>query len=457
MLHIQNESVRQRMLQEGRVQSGLRHPNIVAVTDIVDAHGSMGLVMELIDGPTLERWLASNQPTLEEAEFIFLSVLSGMERAHQEGLIHRDLKPGNVMMAPVDGRYMPKVTDFGLAKALHGAPAEYKATMTGVMMGTPAYMAPEQIRDASGVDHRADIFSLGCMLYELVCGTVPFDQDDWVEVLGAIKKGLFISSRIRKPELPERIQLAIEGALQVQVSERIQSVAELRAIATGGLSESRSGPVVLPLKPLSSTPRFLTQPEPVSGRLPTPRLEPPPPAVPKLPPPPPPEPKPASLSALAWVGIGTAIGLLLLGIAVGGIWFFNQPAPVAAISTPLPVETTPPPAATPVAQPIEPEDRPPLPEKVREKARITPVLATPTPALAVHQPEGAIRVKATGAPPEVTITGGGKTWTSGAVPVGSYVISASYGGEPQRFPVVVEEGQTLYLKCDGAFRQCKVQ
>lgn len=151
VLHVNNDSVKQRMIQEGQVQSGLRHPNIVTVTDIVDVNGAPGLVMELVEGPTLDNWLQNHRPSMADAEALFHGILNGMERAHAHRLIHRDLKPANILLAPVDGRWVPKIADFGLAKA-QGKSLDLKRTQAGVMMGTPAYMAPEQIKDASAVD-----------------------------------------------------------------------------------------------------------------------------------------------------------------------------------------------------------------------------------------------------------------------------------------------------------------
>ncbi|HNH48672.1 MAG TPA: serine/threonine-protein kinase, partial [Myxococcota bacterium] len=269
VLHVNNDSVKQRMIQEGQVQSGLRHPNIVTVTDIVDVNGSPGLVMELVEGPTLDSWLQNHRPSMEDAEALFHGILNGMERAHAHRLIHRDLKPANILLAPVDGRWVPKIADFGLAKA-QSKTLDLKRTQAGVMMGTPAYMAPEQIKDASAVDHRADIFSLGCLLYELMVGQVPFHDEDWIEVLHRIRKGDYQPPEEANPLLPPRICAAIRSCLVVDVNGRVGTVSGLRAILLGEGEGAMSGPVAMssisPLVSLPGAPTLMGEGTPAPSR-----------------------------------------------------------------------------------------------------------------------------------------------------------------------------------------------
>ncbi|MCA9493822.1 MAG: serine/threonine protein kinase, partial [Myxococcales bacterium] len=169
LLTVQGRSISQRLVQEGRVQARLRHPNIVAVTDYVEHDGRPGLVMEYVDGPSLQEWLAKHgRPDPEVAEQWFRAVVGAVAHAHAQGLVHRDLKPGNVLLQPVGDELVPKVADFGIAKVLvDDGVASAVSTRTGLPMGSPPYMAPEQIRSAKDVDRRADVFSLGCILYEL--------------------------------------------------------------------------------------------------------------------------------------------------------------------------------------------------------------------------------------------------------------------------------------------------
>lgn len=228
VLNHTGETVRQRLLQEGRVQATLRHPNVVAVTDVLDVNGQPALLMEFVDGPTLEQWLwdLGQAPPLDEALRIFDAILSAVEAAHATGLVHRDLKPANVLM---DGS-TPKVTDFGLAMAT-GAGTRH--TRTGSTMGTPAYMAPEQIRDTKSVDARADLFALGAILYELVSGVRAFQGQDVLELMNAVAKGEYRPLQTRLPSVPPRIVEAVDGCLIVDPDKRIPDCAALRAVLAG--------------------------------------------------------------------------------------------------------------------------------------------------------------------------------------------------------------------------------
>ena len=164
LLTLSNPKIRERLIREGKVQAGLQHPNVVTVTDVLDVDGAPALLMEKIDGPDLQTWLHEHTPDLNQARHVFDCILSAMEHAHSLNIVHRDLKPANVLMAQNhQGQWIPKVTDFGLAKAL-ARDADPSSTRTGQPMGTPAYMSPEQVRDAKNVDQRTDIFALGCIL-----------------------------------------------------------------------------------------------------------------------------------------------------------------------------------------------------------------------------------------------------------------------------------------------------
>lgn len=164
-----------RLVTEGRVQSNLKHENIVHVSEILDVDGVPGLVMEYFPAPSLGQWLSLYRPDIQETESLFQGILAGVAHAHSQGVVHRDLKPGNVLLAASDVAITPKVADFGLAK-LFGDESGGQGTRTGMTMGTPAYMPPEQLRDAKGTDQRADIWALGCLLYELIMGRAPFSE-----------------------------------------------------------------------------------------------------------------------------------------------------------------------------------------------------------------------------------------------------------------------------------------
>jgi len=245
VLTIASVQIAQRLIQEGRVQATLRHPNIVAVTDIVDLSGSPGLIMELINGPSLDDFLVKEQLSLDQIDALASGILSGVAAAHAQDLIHRDLKPANIMLAITPNGLVPKVTDFGLAKILGGGEG-FSNTRTGSTMGTPHYMSPEQIRDSKNVGPRADVFSLGAILYEMVAGRRAFDGSDLLAIFNAVANGDVRPVRELRPDVPERMERAINGALAVELTDRIASVAELLAVWSGDSSPvsaiSSSGP-----------------------------------------------------------------------------------------------------------------------------------------------------------------------------------------------------------------------
>lgn len=243
ILELTSDTIRERLLTEGQAQATLNHPNIVAVTDILDLDGQPGLLMEYIDGPSLEDALVEYPFTLDDLEALFLGIVDGVEAAHGLGFVHRDLKLANILLEPTPQGFVPKITDFGLAKVLSNRIAA-SATQTGVAMGTPGFMAPEQVRDAGKVDERADFFSLGCVLYEMVSGKRTFPGDEVLQIYIAVTKVDFIPIREHVPDLPDRFEAAIRGCLQKDPDERIPDAATLRAVLAGQIGWDK-GPVAL--------------------------------------------------------------------------------------------------------------------------------------------------------------------------------------------------------------------
>jgi tetratricopeptide (TPR) repeat protein len=232
VLKMPTQAVRDRLLSEGRAQGSLSHPNVVNVTDLIEVDGSPGLVMELIPGVSLADHLRMHALSLPQADSLARGILEGVLAAHAAGLVHRDLKPANILLLPTQGTVVPKVTDFGLVKLVDVATGSSQ-TRTGSAMGTPSYMAPEQVRDASSVDARADVFSLGAVLYELVTGRRSFVGDDMLEVFQAVVDGRFADLERLAPQLPERMRAAIEGALISDRETRIQTVGALLELWCG--------------------------------------------------------------------------------------------------------------------------------------------------------------------------------------------------------------------------------
>lgn len=237
VLDLPTANIRSRLLQEGRIQASLRHPNIVSVTDALEVDGHPALVMEYVDGPSLAEVLEEQGSIdLPTAEQWFTAMVGAVSYAHDRGLVHRDLKPDNVLMAPLSGGYLVKVTDFGIAKVVQeymDERSEGHKTRTGTGMGTPAYMPPEQVTNAGQVDHRADIFALGAILYELVTGQRAFPGENLLSIYNASADGDFEPPGALVDDLPDRIVAAIEGCLEPNPDQRIASCTDLLEIVRG--------------------------------------------------------------------------------------------------------------------------------------------------------------------------------------------------------------------------------
>jgi serine/threonine-protein kinase len=329
VLTLNSRSVRDRMLQEGRFQAKLSHPNIVAVTDVVALNDSPCLVMELIDGPGLDELIAMQVLTLDQADTIGRGILSAVAHAHGLGLIHRDLKPANIMLQIVDQTAIPKVTDFGLAKLLDGQDGR-AATRTGSTMGTPQYMSPEQIQDAKNVDERGDVFALAAILYELLTGRRAFDGDNVLEIFQAIDRGEYTPPLELREDAPERMVAAIVAGLKTDRDERCASVEELYALWTGGEALAPHATTAVTLGTLPSLAEFNS-------------------VVPEAPT----QPPRRGLSALllgggvaALLGAGGVIVVLLLALAV--LWMRPGETQIIRVPVEVPVEVPVDPAAVPV-------------------------------------------------------------------------------------------------------------
>ena len=229
ILKVTLPSLQERLITEGQLQAQLQHPNVVKVTDVIKIDGFPALVMEFIDGIALDDYLNESAPTPKEAEEMFLQILDAVEEAHDRGIIHRDLKPANVMMQRTKTKLIPKVCDFGLGKNL----AKEGQTRTGQQMGTPAYMAPEQIRSTKDVDQRADVFSLGAILYELLTGHRAFKGANTLDLLNAVASQPHATPRLYVQDLEERYVQAIDGALTKNAQFRIPDCGTFRQVLLG--------------------------------------------------------------------------------------------------------------------------------------------------------------------------------------------------------------------------------
>ncbi|MCB9638032.1 MAG: protein kinase [Myxococcales bacterium] len=169
----EDEDTRQRFLREARIQYKLQHPNIIRVLDFIEVEGIVGFVMEWCAGGSLNDFLKLNPSStlsMRDLSRLFEPILDALHYAHKQGVIHRDIKPHNILLQIQEDGFSPKLTDFGIAKMEDDG----LMTETGHMLGTAAYMAPEQVRSTRDVDIRADLYSLGIMLYRLTTGRLPF-------------------------------------------------------------------------------------------------------------------------------------------------------------------------------------------------------------------------------------------------------------------------------------------
>jgi eukaryotic-like serine/threonine-protein kinase len=222
-----------RFEREAKLLASLNHANIAAIYGLEQAEGKRFIVMELVEGETLAQRLSKGPLPVEEALGICRQIAEGLEAAHEKGVIHRDLKPANVMITEGD---KVKILDFGLAKALsdetQNVDSSQSPTLTqamtgpGVILGTAAYMSPEQAK-GKAVDKRADIWAFGCILYECLTGKKVFEGETVTETLAAILKGEPAWQAL--PEtIPPNIRFVLRRCLEKNMSQRFRDVADVR-------------------------------------------------------------------------------------------------------------------------------------------------------------------------------------------------------------------------------------
>jgi serine/threonine protein kinase len=170
-----------RFRSEQQTLAMMDHPNITQIYDAGTTDSGLAyIVMECVVGDTITTYAADHRLTIRERIRLFVQICRAVQHAHQKGIIHRDIKPSNVIVTETDGEAMCKVIDFGIAKAIAPTAGNARLTATGIALGTPAYMSPEQfLSDGADVDTRADIYALGAMLYELLAGVLPFDPEKY--------------------------------------------------------------------------------------------------------------------------------------------------------------------------------------------------------------------------------------------------------------------------------------
>ena len=220
----------ERFRREARAVAQLAHPNIVTVIDRGEDSGRQFIVFELVEGESLKDVVERTGPLpVEQAVEIALEIASALAFAHEHGIVHRDVKPQNVILNG-DGR--AKVTDFGIARSIDVD----GVTQTGTVLGTSNYIAPEQ---ASGtqVSPATDVYSLGIVLYELLTGSVPFEGDNFVQIAMRHVNETPPDVRERRPEVPPRLAAAVARALEKDPRERFRSMAEFGAELAASLAD----------------------------------------------------------------------------------------------------------------------------------------------------------------------------------------------------------------------------
>lgn len=341
MLHVQyaeERAVVDRFLTEARAAAVLRHPNVVDVLDMgKDDDGAVYMVLEHLEGESLARRLERRKRLEpEEAAAIVLPVMDALADAHEQSIIHRDIKPENIFLA-IDGkrRSVPKLLDFGIAKVL--AVGSARATRTGMVIGTPAYMSPEQADGMSEVGPGADIWSIGVLLYECLTGTLPFPSESPTATLVAIMTSSAKPLRVAAPDLPVALANAVDRALSKDQSQRwpnMRAFAEAISLAVPGALERLDPSGVFHI---DVPPAVVASPTPARAVAPTEMIPTTvrravgvtPDAAPVEPPPTSAGSRSADTSSRAAIAWGIAALLLLMVVVAGALMWSGDGATVA--------------------------------------------------------------------------------------------------------------------------------
>jgi serine/threonine-protein kinase len=379
-------TIHARFLREGEATARIHHPHIVDIMDVGEEDGMPFLVMEFLEGETLAELLAArSRLEVAEAVDLLLPVLSAVAAGHAQGVVHRDLKPANIFLSRGPwGEPFPKVLDFGISKLIGDTQG---AALTGTLtvLGTAAYMSPEQTRGVREIDGRSDQYSLGLILYEALVGRRAHDGEHALEVLHNIASGIFRPPRDVRPELPVALEKILLRMLSLDAVARYRSLLEVgRALLpfasekaritladafppekSGG--EARAATLATPVRPASARPV-----EPTTFRHSAAEM--------------------SASGASRRSGRTPAVAAVVVALLAVGGWILTHrapppaapvlPAPTAAASAPpLPASPAVPPAP-PAAEPAPIPTAPPPPPAAAGAAPV--VAAEPKPAHHVH-------------------------------------------------------------------------
>jgi serine/threonine protein kinase len=217
--HRDNALFRERFHREAQALAQMNHPDIVAVYDYGESGGHFYLLMEYVEGMSLRQLLRAGKLSPEVALPMVAPICDALQYAHQRGIVHRDIKPENILL---DRDQKIKIADFGIARIVGGTPSE-PLTAENQVIGTPNYMAPEQVEQPSKVDHRADIYSLGVVIYEMLTGELPLGR---------------FSAPSAKATLDVRLDAAVLRALEKEPERRYQHASEMKT-SLGAIAAER--------------------------------------------------------------------------------------------------------------------------------------------------------------------------------------------------------------------------
>jgi predicted Ser/Thr protein kinase len=389
---LEAEELRQRLYREAQSAGNLNHPNIVTIYDIGEEGDLSYIAMEFIEGETLEGWMQKNRiPPVEQTVAIIEQIASGLDFAGARGITHRDIKPGNVLLTS-DAR--AKIADFGIAKF-----STSKMTQTGMVMGTPAYMSPEQAL-GNPLDGRSDIFSLGVIFYEMLTGERPFNGNNSTTIIYKIVHEEVVPPRSLNVTVHPGIEQIVQRMLAKSPDQRYQSCGEV-------VEDLRNYTAVSSSRSSGKRKAATTAASPA----------------------------PAAATGGHKTAIYALIGILVVGLGILGFYLFQQskhpagPAP-AQIAVAVPQTTTTPAAAPPV-QKVE---RAVAPTPAAETAK-TPSRPPKETAAAEKAAQAQIRVEFGGAGYRASIFDGGRLLEDVSGSPASFQIKAG----DHRFRVVSEE------------------
>ncbi len=398
--------LRQRFLREAATASSLKHANVVEIIDVFDLEDSTPvMVMELLSGETLGKKLSRDERlSVEETAALMLPVISAVGTAHAHGIVHRDLKPENLFLDQSGETVRIKVLDFGIAKltAEHYLERGMSAllTDTGSMLGTPCYMAPEQASGEHPVDQRADVWSLGVILYECLSGTRPIEGDNLAQVVSRLMSAGIMPLQRLAPELPPEITAVVTQMLSRDPARRPETLQEISTILSRytHVRAPAFDPPSMGKRPSAAELQVKAK-APVAVKVETPKVDSPKAKVVASK-----DADPQGATLLSSPPVDKSIEIprpenkgnrgLILGIGAGALvalgiaWFAfprasaddgaravdSSPVPVAAVTTPAATTAAPAPAPEPSAsqEPAVAASAPPARTQTAAKARIRP-------------------------------------------------------------------------------------